>query len=75
MSQTTCFSCHKTSHVRKDCQTRSKAPKFELDKGNTKIENVRNEMKKTWKEKETKSTSNGEGIISPNGSNDRTLLN
>ena len=62
MSQTTCFSCHKIGHVRKDFPTRSKAPKSEFDKGKTEVENVKNEINKTWKKKGIESTSNEEGI-------------
>ena len=75
MSQTTCFSCHKTGHVRKDCPTRSKAPKFEFDKGKTEVENVSNKMNKTWKKKEIESTLNGEGITSLNESSGHTSSN
>ena len=73
--QTTCFSCHKIGHVRKDCPTMSKAPKSEFDKGKTEVENVRNEMNKTWKKKEKKRTSNGEGITSLNESSDHASSN
>ena len=59
----------------KKFSTRSKAPKFEFDKGKTKVDNIRNEMNKTWKKKDTKSTSNGEGITSPNGSSGYTSSN
>ena len=75
LSQTTCFSCHKTSQVRKDCPTRSKAPKFEFDKGKTKVKNIGNEMNKTWKKKEIESTSNGEGMTSLNESSDHISSN
>ena len=75
LSQTTCFSCHKIGHVRKNFPTRSKAPKFEFDQGKTEVENFRNEMNKTWKKKEIKSTSNGEGITSLNESSGHTSLN
>ena len=68
LSQTTCFSCHKNGHIRKNCPTRSKAPKSKFDKGKTEVEHIRNEMNRTWKKKDTESTSNGEGITSPNGS-------
>ena len=66
LSQTTCFSCHKNGHVRKDCPTRSKATKFEFEKGKIEVDNVRNEMNKKWKKNETERTSNGEGITSLN---------
>ena len=75
VEQTTCFSCHKTGPVRKDCPTRSKAPKSKFDKGKTEVENVGNEINKSWKKKETKSTSNGEGITSLNESSDHTSSN
>ena len=35
LSQTTCFSCHKTCHVKKNCPTMSKAHKSKFDKGKT----------------------------------------
>ena len=75
LSQTTCFSCLKTGHIRKDYPTRSKAPKFESNKENTEVRNIKNEMNKTWKKKETESTSNGEGITSLNESSDHTSSN
>ena len=75
MSQTTCFSCHKTGHVRKNFPTRSKAPKSKFEKGKIEVEKVRNEMNKTWKKKGKKNTSNGEGITSINESSDHTSLN
>ena len=52
VSQTTCFSCHKIGHIRKNCPTRSKAPNFEFDKGKVDVEHIRNEMNKTWKKKD-----------------------
>ena len=55
--------------------TRSKAPNYEFDKGKTKVEHIRSEMNRTWKRKDTKSTSNGEGITSPNGSSGHTSSN
>ena len=64
--------CQKIGHVRKNFPTRSKAPKSKFDKGKTEVENVRNEMNKTWKKKGTECTSNGEGITSPNGSSGHT---
>ena len=77
LSQTTCFSCHKTSHISKHCPTRSKAPSCEFFKGKGKVdvEHIKNDMNKTWKKKDASSTSNGEGITSPNGSGDHTLSN
>ena len=75
LSQITCFSCHKTGHVRKDYPTRSKAPKFEANKEKIEVNNVKNEMNKTWKKKETESTSNRQGITSLNESSDHTSLN
>ena len=69
------LSFHKIGHVRKNCPTRSKAPKSKFDKGKIEVENVRNEMNKTWKKKETESTSNGEGITSLNESSDHTSSN
>ena len=75
LSQTTCFSCHKTSHVRENCPRRSKAPKSKFDKGKTKVENVRNEMNKTWKKKGIEITSNGEEITSLNELSGHTSSN
>ena len=74
LSQTTCFSYLKTSHISRYCPTRSKAPSCEFDKGKgkTSVEHIRDEMNKTWKKKDICSTSNGEGITSPNGSGDHT---
>ena len=65
-----------TSHISQYCPTNSKAPSCELDKGKgkTDVENDRNEMSKTWKKKGDCSTSNGEGITSPNGLGYRTSL-
>ena len=77
LSQTTCFSCLKTGHISRNCPTRSKAPSCEFNKGKGKadIENVRDEMNKTWKRKEDCSTSSADGITSPNGSGDHTSSN
>ena len=75
LSQTTCFSCHKTDHVRTNFPIRSKAPKSKFDKGKTEAEDVRNEMNKTWKNKEIEITSDGEGITSLNELSDHTSLN
>ena len=77
LSQTTCFSCLKTSHINKYCPTRSKAPSCEFDKGKGKedVEHIRDDMNKTWKKKDDYSTSNGEGITSPIRSGDHTSSN
>ena len=77
LSQTTCFSCLKISHISKHCPTRSKAPSCEFDKGKGKVdvEHIRDEIKKTWKKKDDCNTSNGEGITSPNGLGDHTSSN
>ena len=74
LSQTTCFSYHKTSHINNHCPTRSKAPNSEFDKGKGKVdvEHIRKKMNKTWKKKDVGSTLNGEGITSPNGSSGHT---
>ena len=45
-----------------DCPTRSMAPKSEFNKEKIEVNNVRNEMNKTWRKKKIESTSNGEGI-------------
>ena len=49
LSQTTCFGCFKTGHVSRNCPTKAKAPKIEVNKGKEKVdeENIRIEMKKT----------------------------
>ena len=77
LSQTTCFSCLKTSHINKHFPTRSKAPCCEFSKGKGKvdIEHIRDEIKKTWKNKNICRTSNGEGITSPNRSSGHTSSN
>ena len=77
LSEITCFSYHKTSHISKHCPTRSKAPNSKLNKGKGKVdvEHIRNEMNKTWKKKDAKSTSNGEGITLSNGSSGHTSSN
>ena len=64
-------------HIRKNCPTRSKAPSSEFNKGKGKtyVENVRDEMNKTWKRKEDCSTSSSDEITSPNGSGDHTTSN
>ena len=75
LSQITCFSCHRTSHISKHCPTRSKAANFECDKGKAEVEHIINDMNKTWKKKDAEGTSNGEGITSPNGSSGHTSSN
>ena len=47
LNPTTCLSCYKIGHVRKNCPTRSKVPKSKFDKSKIEVENVRNEMNKT----------------------------
>ena len=46
-----------------------------LTKAKKKVENIKNEMNKTWTKKDTESTSNGEGITSSNGSSGHTSSN
>ena len=75
LSQTTCFSYHKTGHISKHCPTRSKVSNSKFDKRKANFEHIRNEMEKTWKKKYAKSTSNGEEITSPNGSSGHTSSN
>ena len=77
LSQTTCFSYLKTSHISRHCPTKSKAPSCELDKGKGKmnVKHIRVEMNKTCKKKDVYNTSNGEGTTSPNGSSDHTSTN
>ena len=76
LSQTTCFSYLKTSHVSKHCPTRSKAPNFEFNKGKciADVEHTRGEMNKTWKKRDGSSTSNG-GTTSSNRSRYYTSSN
>ena len=75
LSQITCFSCHKTGHVRNNFPIMSKAPKTKFDKGKTEVENLRNEMNKIWKKKGTKSISNEKGITLLNESSGHTSSN
>ena len=75
LSQTTCFSCHKTGHIKKNCPTSSKAPISKFDKGKIEVEHIGNEMNMTWKKKCTETTSNVEGVTSPNGSSGHILSN
>ena len=77
LSQITCFSYWKTGHISKYCPARSKAPSCEFNKGKGKadVENVKDEMKKTWKKKDDCNTSNDEGITSANGPPDHTSSN
>ena len=50
LNQTTCFSCLKTGHVSRNCPTKAKAPKTEVNKGKEKVdvEHIKADMKKTW---------------------------
>ena len=70
LSQTTCFSYLKTSHISKYFPTESKAPNCEFNKGKCQadVEHIKGEMNKTWKKRDGCNTSNREGITSPNGS-------
>ena len=56
----------KTRHVSRNCPTKVKAPKTEVNKGKEKadVDHIRADMKKTWKKRDGPSTSNGE-ITSP----------
>ena len=76
LSQTTCFSYLRTSHISKHCPTRSKVPNSEFNKGKEKVdvEHIRGEMNKTWKKRDGSNTSNG-GITSPNRSSGHTSSN
>ena len=67
----------KTGHISKYCPTRSNVASCEFDKGKVKVdvEHITNEMNKTWKKKDGGSTSNEEGIISPNRSSGHTSSN
>ena len=75
LSQTTYFSYQKIGHSRENFPTRSKAPNSKFDKGKIEFDHIRSEMNKTWKKKDAESTSNGEGITSPNGSSGHTSSN
>ena len=77
MSQTTCFSYLKTSHISRNCPTQSKAPSSEFKKGkeNVDVENVRDKMNKTWKKKEDCNTSSSDEVTSSNGSGDHITPN
>ena len=74
LNQTTCFSCLKTGHVSRNYPTKVKAPKTKVNKGKEKVdvENIREDMKKTWQKIDGASASNGE-ITSPNRSNDQKM--
>ena len=76
LNQTTCFSFLKIGHVSRNCQTKKKAPKTEVNTGKEKVdvEHIRVEMKKTWKRRDGPSTSNG-GDTSPKRSSDHTSSN
>ena len=57
----TCYHCHKVSHLGKNCKYRASTPKQEDIKGKSKVdvEEVRNQMGKTWwKKTEESETSN-----------------
>ena len=60
-------------HVNKNCPTKAKAPKIEVNKGKEKVdeEHIRKDMKKIWQKRDVPSTSNGR-ITSPKRSSDHT---
>ena len=70
------FSYLNIGHISRYCPTRSKETSCEFDKGKVKIdiENIKDEMNKTWKKMDGCNTSNG-GITSPNRSSGHTSSN
>ena len=76
LSETTCFSCLKTSHISRNYPTRSKAPSSEFNQEKTKVdvECIRGKVNKTWKRNDECITSSAE-ITSPIGSSDHTSSN
>ena len=66
----------KTGHVSRNYPTKVKAPKTEVNKGKEKVdvENIKADMKKTWKRRDGSSSSNG-GVTSPKRSRDHTSSN
>ena len=65
----------KTRNVSKNYPTKVKAPKTEVNKGKEKVdENIKVDMKKTWKRRDGSSSSNG-GVTSPKRSSDHTSSN
>ena len=66
----------KTGHVNRNCPTKVKAPKTEVNKGKEKVdaEKIKAYMKKTWKRRDGSSSSNG-GVTSPMRSSDHTSSN
>lgn len=76
LSQTTCFSFLETRHVSRNCPTKAKTPKVEVNKGKGKVdeEYIRVDMKKTWKKRDVPSTSNRR-VTSLKRSSDHTSSN
>ena len=76
MNKTTSFSCLKTGHVSRNCPTKVKAPKTEVNKDKEKVDvkNIKADMKKTWQIRDGSSSSNG-GVTSPKRSSDHTSSN
>lgn len=72
-----CYSCHKTSHLRKDCRTREPAPRNEQKKGEKTIDQIKNQMNPTWrkKEEERNSRTSEPEITQSNGSSNHTTSN
>ena len=66
----------KTRHVSRNCPTKVKAPKTEVNKGKEKVdvEHIRADMKKTCQRRDGPSTSN-EGVTLPKRSSDHTSSN
>ena len=76
LNKTTCLSCLKTGHVSRNCPTKAKAPRTEVNNGKEKVdvENIKVDMKKTWQKRDGSSSFNGE-ITSPMRSSDHTSSN
>ena len=72
LNKTTCFSFIKTRHVSRNCSTKTKAPKIEVNKGkeNFDVEHIKVDMKKTWQRRD-----GSRGVTSPKRSSDHTSSN
>lgn len=77
LNEIVCFSCLKTSHVSKNCLSRSPTSSNEFNIGNGKVdaEKVKMQMNKTWKKEEDCNTSNADEVTSSNGSSDHITPN
>ena len=76
MNKTTFFNCLKTGHGSKNYPTKVKAPKTEVNKDKEKfdVENIKEDMKKTWQRRYGSGSSNG-GVTSHKRSSDHTSSN